>query len=107
MNKEKNQFFEFKLKTIEVTHWEKSETEDVDKYPASHGLTVEEVEALQTSTSGNPWNFERGFPGRRAGYWHGGHLDIVYIPHINQCLLLTITKTPHVHCRKTKDTDQY
>ena len=48
------------------------------------------------------WNFEKGFSGRRAGYWHGGHLDIVYIPHINQCWLLTITKTPHVHCRKTK-----
>lgn len=50
MNKEKTSFLS-SLKTIEVTHWEKSETEDVDKYPASHGLTVEEAEALQTSTS--------------------------------------------------------
>lgn len=50
MNKEKTSFLSL-LKTIEVTHWEKSETEDVDKYPASHGLTVEEAEALQTSTS--------------------------------------------------------
>lgn len=50
MNKEKTSFLSL-LKTTEVTHWEKSETGDVGKHPASHGLPVEEAEALQTSTS--------------------------------------------------------
>lgn len=48
INEEKTSFLSL-LKTVEVTHWENSETEDADKYPASHGLIVEEAEALQTN----------------------------------------------------------
>lgn len=83
MNKEKSSFLSL-LKTTEVTHWGNLRLKMLTniRQVMDYQRRKQKLCGLAPTKS---WDFEKGFPGRRAGYWHGGHLDTVYIPHINHC----------------------